>query len=87
MDALIELSWRLYPASALMALGVVIAAAGVHRCRLAFLRPLAQSMYPRRWVHGFRLTLIGLIVVGIGAAWLRYLAWLLALPRAILGAR
>ena len=85
MDALIELSWRLYPASALIALGVVIAAAGARRCRLAFLRPLAGSMYPLGWMHGFRLTVIGLAVVGIGAAWLWHLGWLLALSLAIGG--
>ena len=85
MDALIDLSWRLYPATALIVLGVVVAATGVRRCRLAFQRPLAGSMYPLGWMEGFRLTMIGLAVAGIGAAWLWHLPWLLALALAIGG--
>ena len=85
MDALVELSWRLYPATALVALGLLLATAGVRRCRLAFHRPLAASMHPLGWMRGFRLTVIGLAVVGVGAAWLWQLGWLLALSLAIGG--
>ena len=85
MDALVDLSWRLYPATALLALGLVLAAAGVRRCARAFRRPLAGSMQPLGWMLGFRLTLIGLAVMGVGAAWLWQLGWLLALSLAIGG--
>jgi hypothetical protein len=85
MDALIELGWTQYGAAALLALGVALALRGLHRCREAFPRPRSASMQPLAWMLGFRLTIIGLALVGAGAAWLWGLPWLLALSLAIGG--
>ncbi|MGE0539652.1 MAG: hypothetical protein AB7R89_05695 [Dehalococcoidia bacterium] len=78
------LPWHVAGASTLIALGLFLAARGVRRCYLAFPRPHA-SMQPLGWMRGFRLTLIGLAVAGIGAAWLWQMPWLLALSLAIGG--
>ena len=85
MDALVELTWRGYPATALMLLGAVVAARAVLLCRAAWRRPLSGPMQPLAWMEGFRLFVIGLALAGIGAAWLWQLGWLLALSLAIGG--
>ena len=85
MDGAMALEWTRYPAAALLALGVVLAWRGLHWCRAAFPRPRSASMQPLRWMLGFRLTIIGLALVGAGAAWLWRLDWLLALSLAIGG--
>jgi hypothetical protein len=80
----VQLPWHVVGASTLIALGLWLAARGVRRCYLAFPCPRA-SMQPLGWMRGFRLTLVGLAVVGIGAAWLSQMPWLLALSLAIGG--
>ena len=85
MDGVMALEWTRYPAATLLALGVVVALRGLRSCRAAFPRPRAMSMEPLGWMLGFRLTIIGLALVGAGAAWLWRLDWLLALSLAIGG--
>ena len=79
------LEWTRYPAAALLALGVALALRGLRWCRAAFPRPRSAAMQPLAWMLGFRLTVIGLALVGVGAAWLWRLEWLLALSLAIGG--
>lgn len=85
MTALVYLSWRIYPALALLALGLWLAARGALRLRAAFPRPRAASMQPLGWMTGFRLLLFGLALAGVGAAWLWQIQWLLLLSLAIGG--
>ena len=85
MDTLVELTWRSYPATALMLLGAMVAVRAMLLCRAAWRRPLTGTMQPLAWMQGFRLAVIGLALAGVGAAWLWQIGWLLALSLAIGG--
>ena len=86
METLIELSWRVYPASALMALGIGLALWGL-LMELNGLRGALQGDSGKllQWIEGFRLSIIGLALAGLGAAWALQLTWLLVLTLAIGG--
>ena len=79
MDVLIDLSWRVYPAIAIMAFGVAVVVFGVRR---SFLGDSAKLL---TWLGGFRLAVIGFAVAGIGAAWAWHQLWLLVLSLVIVG--
>ncbi len=86
MDLLFDLSWRVYPASALMVLGSVLALWGLRMEWMGLYHALRTD--PARilgFLHGFRLSVIGLALVGIGAAWNWHIAVLLALALIIGG--
>lgn len=77
MELLVHLSWRLYLALPLMALGVVIATCGAKRGRPALVSAVGgDPSHLVTLMHGFRNTIIGLALVGIGAAWVWHLTWL-----------
>ncbi len=86
MEPVTELSWRVYPASALIALGIGLASWGllmvVNGLRGA-LRGDSGKLLP--WIQGFRLSIIGLALIGLAAAWGWHLTWLLVLTLAIGG--
>ena len=69
MTELVELSWRWYPATALIVVGLGVAAWSIHRAvRLAL-----RSSDPWRALaimRGFRIGVVALAVAAIGAAWL-----------------
>src|SRR5687768_11376736 len=84
IDTLINLSWRLYLAVPLMALGAMLAVQAARRGRPALLctvRGDASQLVPL--MQCFRTTVIGLAIVGIGAAWTWHLTWLLIVSLAI----
>ncbi len=85
MDALIDLSWRLYPAAAVIAAGTALAALGLRREIDGIRRPFRDPAKLVTFMRGFRLAVIGLAVAGIGAAWAWHLTWLLVLSLAIGG--
>jgi hypothetical protein len=70
---------RTYPAAILMALGTLIAVLGTRRQADGILRPMGDPAKAVTWMRGFRQTIAGLAVLGIGAAWLWQAPWLLAL--------
>ncbi len=83
---LIELPWRVYPISALIALGTGLALWGL----LMVLNGLRGALRGDSgklltWIQGFRLSIIGLALAGLGAAWGWHLTWLLVLTLAISG--
>ncbi|HLZ69730.1 MAG TPA: hypothetical protein VKV26_07450 [Dehalococcoidia bacterium] len=78
MHELAHLAWRSYPATGLMAWGLWFVLRGVRRCRAAWPRPASGLMQPLGWMRGFRLTVVGLALAGVGAAWLWQIGWLLA---------
>lgn len=82
MDTLISLPWRGYPAAALILLGAYLTLRAVLQCRAAW-PCLTGSMQPLAWMQGFRLTIIGLAVVGVGLAWLWQVPWLFILALAV----
>ena len=87
MDTLIDLSWRLYPSTALMVVGTALAVWGTRMGIDGFRKALHYSDLANlaTWIQGFRLSIIGLAVVGIGGAWAWHLLWLLVLSLAIGG--
>jgi len=86
MDTLIDLGWRVFPASLLIATGVGLTLWGLSKeingLRGA-LRGDSAKILP--WMLGFRLSIIGLALVGLGAAWEWHTTWLLVLSLAIGG--
>lgn len=84
MDTLVNLSWRLYLVLPLMALGGAMAVWGTRRgfsgLRCAVHGDAAQLL---AFIVGFRTTIWGLALMGIGAAWLWHLTWLFIISLAI----
>jgi len=78
MNEIVQLTWRLYPATLLMLAGLALALRGLWLCHAAWPRP-ADLMQPLAWLRGFRRAVVGLALLGLGAAWLWQLAWLCAL--------
>ena len=86
METLIELSWRVYPITALIALGIGLALRGLLMGLTGLrgaMRGDSGKVLP--WIQGFRLSIIGLALAGLGAAWGWHLTWLLVLTLAIGG--
>ncbi len=86
METLIELPWRVYPISALIAVGIGLALWGL-LMELNGLRGALRGDSGKllTWIQGFRLSIIGLALAGLGAAWAWHLDWLLVLSLAIGG--
>ena len=74
-----------YAAALLMAVGAAVALIGLRREWDGIRRPLRDPAKVLTWYRGFRLSIIGLALLGIGAAWLWELTWLLVLSLAIGG--
>jgi hypothetical protein len=86
LETLVDLSWRWYLAVPLMAGGAACAGWGAKRGLhglLGAVRGDATQLVP--FMEGFRATIIGLALVGIGAAWIWHLPLLLVLSLAIGG--
>ena len=84
MEWLVHLSWRLYLALPLMGVGVVIAVQGARRGQPALMSAVRGDPSELvRLMQGFRSTVIGLALVGLGAAWIWQLGWLLIVSLAV----
>jgi hypothetical protein len=79
MEWLVESDWRQLPAAALMAVGGLLAIIGARRQVDGITRPIGDPAKGLTWMRGFRRTIIGLAILGIGAAWMWQAPWLLAL--------
>ena len=79
MEALTDLSWRIYPASALMALGVAILFSGMRLEVEGIRRPTGDPMKMVTVIRGFRVAVIGVALAGLGAAWAWLITWLFVL--------
>ena len=85
MDALVDLSWRLYPAAALMAAGLALLSHGLLRGFGAMRRPRRDASKMASVIRGFRLAVVGLALAALGAAWAWHMTWLLVLALVIGG--
>ncbi len=83
MDAIAELSWRVYPSAALMAIGLAVSWLGSRMARRGFHLPGAADM--QMFIKGFRIAVIGGTIAALGAAWNWQLTWLLVLSLVICG--
>ena len=82
VDGFVELPWRMAPASAVMALGALLIAVGARRSVAGTRRSSSTSAIS--FVHGLRLSILGLVVVGLGASWAWSLLWLFVVALAVL---
>ena len=82
-DAVVDLSWRAYPAALLITLGGWWALPGVRRFIVGMRPPYRGAGQTLAGLHGFRRDIIGLALAGIGASWLWQADWLLALSLVI----
>ena len=83
MEALIDLPWRTYPATALAVAGLLLALQGGRRLWRGFRPPYADPAKTLDGVQGFRRGIIGLALAGVAGAWIWQLDWLLALSLVI----
>lgn len=69
MDTIIDLSWRIYPASVLLGGGLLLTAYGLVRQFRGIVMPVRDPNKGLTWMVGFRLTIVGLAIAGVAAAW------------------
>jgi hypothetical protein len=69
-ETVLTASWRAYPAAALVAAGVGLAARGIHRERRDLSRPPSDPGLGWALVRTVRAVLAGAALVGIGVGWL-----------------
>jgi hypothetical protein len=79
MDALLEWSWRGYPAALLVVIGASMVAVGLARDAAGMCRPVSDPHTAWAMVRCFRTVIIGLACIGIGAAWVFQLEALLGI--------
>ena len=84
-DTIVELSWRIYPAAAAIAVGTLLASFGAARGIRGIWLPIRDPSKNLTIITGFRLTVIGLAIAGIAAAWAWHILWLLVLSLVIGG--
>ena len=85
MNEFVEASWRIYPATALLTLGVIIALRGFAAEIRAFRTAQGDPATPLAMMRGFRRGILGFAVAGFAAAWLWQLGWLAILAAIITG--
>ena len=78
MEALWDLSWRIYPAALLMAVGLAIAARGDYLLVRAARKPVGAPRKNLTWMRGFRLALFGASLAAVAAGWLWHIPALVA---------
>jgi hypothetical protein len=78
METLFSLSWRVYPCTALMLLGALCLARGVRQGVSGLFRQRGPAQVVAL-MDAFRSTMLGVLLAGIGAAWLWGITWLFVL--------
>lgn len=77
--------WHYFPAWTLMAVGGLVALVGTRREIVGLRMPWKHPGKALTFMVGFRISVIGLALMGIGAAWAWDILWLLVLSLAIGG--
>jgi hypothetical protein len=85
MDAIVDLSWRAYPPGAIAAFGLLASARGLALLVQGWRRSVWDRDKNLVWMTGFRLTIVGLAVVALAAAWQWQQLWVLLIALAIAG--
>jgi cytochrome c biogenesis protein CcdA len=85
VNALSHSVWVELFAAALMPLGLTLVIRGVRLCRAAWRHPLVDQIDALPWMRGFRITIWGLALLGVGAALSWHIPWLLAVALIIGG--
>ena len=83
--ALVDASWRVYPAIGLAAVGAWLAARGLWFGTAGRPGLLRQGRDAFAWIRAFQFAVAGLALVGIAAAWIWRQPWLLVVSLGVLG--
>jgi hypothetical protein len=84
MDALFEITWRAWPATGLLVLGLALGCAAVRRWRNAA-RLRRDPERALAYALGFRTGILGLCAAAFGLGWLLGLEWLVLVSLIVLG--
>jgi hypothetical protein len=76
VDALFDLSWRIWPASAISAAGALIFVRGAFRGQAALHTPATEMAKPLGIALALRMLLLGFSLVALGLAWSFQIVWL-----------
>ena len=79
MEALVDLSWREFPSAFLITAGVAMAWVGSRRALGGLRLPARDGSHMQTFVVGFRIAVVGLVLVGLGASWWWHQTWLFVL--------
>ena len=85
MDALIESTYRFYPAAALMLTGGAVTVAGLRRWRVTLGMPATDPAKSLAMMQAFRVLIIGLAFAALALAWMGQVLWLAVLALAVGG--
>jgi hypothetical protein len=77
------MEWQTIAQVALMVAGVPLALRGLRIEWSAILRPVGEPGKVLMFFRGFRMSVIGLALIGIGAGWMWDQTWLIVLSAAI----
>lgn len=83
MEALYDLAWRGYPAALMTLLGAVLTVRGARLLIGSVCRSSQAAGTDEMYLLGFRLSIWGLSLVGVAAAWTWQIPWLLAVALVI----
>ncbi|MEX2226014.1 MAG: hypothetical protein WEB52_06170 [Dehalococcoidia bacterium] len=84
MDAIADVTYRIYPATAMIAAGVVMAFFGLRRDLAGLRAPFSDRNKTLNMLTGFRMAIVGIALMLFGAAWIAQVTWLMWLA-AIIG--
>lgn len=82
---LVDASWRSYPATMLALLGIMLLGRGLWFGSMGCPGLLRQGRDALAWIRDFQVAVMGLALVGVAAAWIWGLVWLLVVTLGILG--
>ena len=85
MNGLVDLPWRIYPASVLMISGLVLAVLGFRLAAGALRRSPWGPASSLTLLRGFRCAVIGIAVINVGAAWNWQVLWPLVFALVFVG--
>ena len=85
MDPIVDLSWRAYPGSVLIALGIMLAIYGLSQLNAWRSVSAFDGSKPLIFVSGLRAVLVGSAIAGVGGAWIWQQLWVLLISLAIGG--
>ncbi|MBI5289200.1 MAG: hypothetical protein HY873_09545, partial [Chloroflexi bacterium] len=83
MEALIESTYRFYPASVLLPFGAGVTIAGLRRWAGTLRLPAADPAKSLAMMQAFRVWIIGLAIAALAVAWMGQILWLAVLALAV----
>lgn len=79
IESVANLSWKLYPAMALISVGAVLMLFGIRRLAIALSLANRNPNEMMSFMTGFRIAVFGVTLLGLGVAWNWSVLWLFVL--------